>query len=71
MAGAFLLCFCASCTVSFHSVNSNPIGDKVGEANTRDHSFKTAVEKADIEKISTTKVVYQTWGFPNTTVGGK
>ncbi len=71
LAGAFLLCFCASCSITYHQVNSNPIGDKVGESSGLDYSFRTAVQKGDIEKISTTKVVYSAFGTPTTTVGGE
>lgn len=60
-AGCLLLFFASSCTVTYHSVNSNPIGDKVGESSGTDYSFSTAAKKGDIEQISTTKIRY---GYP-------
>ena len=70
LGGALLMFVCASCSITYHSVTKNPIGDKVGKAKGNDFSFRTAAKKGDIEKIATYKIRYNLFGVPTTTVTG-
>ena len=61
IVGIFILLFSTSCTVTYHSVTNNEIGDAEGESSGTplttdlDLSYKSAVDDGSIEKISTTK----------------
>ncbi len=61
----------SSCTVTYHTVNSNPIGDNVGQSSGLDFSIRSAALDGNVDEISTTEVRFGVFSTPQTTVGGK
>lgn len=61
----------SSCTITYHSVNSNPIGDKVGQSSGLDFSIRSAALDGNVDQISTTEIRFGVFSTAKTTVGGK